>query len=124
MPVNAVIFSDGRRGIRNTERVLAPNNNVTAWCDRKVEGTELQISHFHERNIRRSESNARMVLSPSLPGPLPDARKSLPSCPNAKLRGNGTTWGGRTCSPALLSSRVKARASRTCDEESHVSLGR
>jgi len=43
MPVNAVIFSDGRRGIRNTERVLAADNNVTAWCDRKVEGTELQI---------------------------------------------------------------------------------
>src|SRR6478672_8996590 len=63
---------------------------------------------FHDGSIRRSESNARIVLSPSPRGPTPEARKSVPSGPNAKPRGNGTTCRGRTNSPALLSSRVNA----------------
>jgi hypothetical protein len=47
---------------------------------------------LHDGSIRRLESNARMVLSPSPSGPMPEASKSLASVPNAKPCGNGTTW--------------------------------
>src|SRR6266850_2794522 len=45
-PVNVVIFADRRHRICRTERMLAAHDNISVWRDRKVERTELGISHL------------------------------------------------------------------------------
>jgi hypothetical protein len=91
-PVGLVIFADRLYRIRCAERMFAANDDIAAWRDERSSGLSSGSLTFHDGSIRRLESNARMVLSPSPSGPMPEARKSLPSCPNARPRGNGTTW--------------------------------
>ena len=58
--------------------------------------------------VRQTGANATMVLSPTPLGPIPEARKSLPSRSNAKPRGNGTIPGERTSSPGASSAAANA----------------
>ena len=45
-PVNVVIFADRRHRICCTEWMLAANNDIAVWRNRKVKRTELRISHL------------------------------------------------------------------------------
>ena len=45
-PVSVVIFADSRYRIFRTEWMLAANDDIAAWRDRKVKRTELGVCHL------------------------------------------------------------------------------
>jgi hypothetical protein len=79
VPASDIVFPHGSHRIGRAEGALACHDDVSVGRDRQIKRAELGVADEPNRPYALICANARTELSPTPFGPIPEARKNLPS---------------------------------------------